>query len=174
VGAELSLKLDAQSATSPESKPYTLATSQALVKSERSGRYTLSRLKKLRPEVIPEIIRLRGEWKGMLRIGKIVGVDHGTVAAVCKQYPLEIQEEQKRRAANLRSAADKLIELIDDDPTSISPNMRALAAAQLLDKAHLCDGAPTEIHEHRERIDIFAEFKAYVASVTQTDSPPHD
>jgi len=148
-----------------ESKPHTQATPDALVKSGRSGRYiTLSRLKKERPEVIQEIIRLRGEWMGKLRIGKIVHCDHRTVAAVCKEYPEEIQEAQKRRAANLRSAADSLVELIEADPDSVPPHMRALAAAQLINTAQLIDGAPTEIHEHRERIDIFAEFKAFVAS----------
>src|SRR5207247_11122954 len=100
---------------------------------ERQSEYTLERLRKLRPEVIPEVIRLRGEHCGLLRISKIVRMHHKTVSAICAEYPGQIAQEQQRRVNRLRSAADKLVELVDDSPESVPPNVRALAASQLID-----------------------------------------
>ena len=136
-----------------------------LTAAERRGEYTLERLREQKPELIDEIIRLRGQWVGQIRIGKICKVHHRTVAAVCMAYPEEIQQEQRRRVSRLRSAADKLVELVDENPESVPPNVRCLAASQLFDKAQLFDSQPTEITEHRERVNIFAEFRAMTAAL---------
>jgi hypothetical protein len=146
-----------------ESAPFLFSkqTMEELTKAERRGEYTLERLRELRPEVIDEIIRLRGQWAGKLRIAKIVGVHHKTVAAVDAAYPEEIEDERQRRVHRLRSAADKLIEQIDDSPENVPWNVKGLVASQLLDKAELLDGNATVRTEHNERVDIFAQFQAF-------------
>lgn len=146
-------------------------TIDELTAGERRGEYTLERLRELRPEVIEEIIRLRGQWVGQLRIAKICHVHHRTVAAVCMAYPEEIGEEQQKRVSRLRSTADKLVELVDENPESVPPNVRCLAASQLFDKAQVFDGLPTAITEHRECVNVFAEFRVLTAKMLASDPP---
>src|SRR5206468_1920621 len=110
------LKLKEQSAADSTPFLFSQQTMDELTEAEKRGEYTLERLRQLRPEVIDEIVRLRGQWVGMLRISKICHVHHRSVAAVCAEYPEEIQEEQRKRVSRLRSAADKLVELVDDNP----------------------------------------------------------
>jgi hypothetical protein len=146
---------------------FSRATMEALTDAERRGEYTLERLRQVRPEVINEIICLRGEHCGQLRIAKICHVHHRTVAAVCAQFPEEISEEQRKRVNRLRSAADKLVELVDDDPESVPANVRCLAASQLLDKAQLLDGQATVRIEQVERIDIYDHWRRFLAGEVQ-------
>jgi hypothetical protein len=157
--------LDFKERSESESAPFLFSQStiDALTEAERRGDYTLERLRQLRPEAIDEIIRLRGEHCGQLRIAKICRVHHRTVAAVCAQYPEEIGMEQQKRVKRLRSAADKLVELVDEDPESVPANVRCLAASQLLDKAQLLDGQATVRIEEVERIDIYEHWKKFLA-----------
>lgn len=141
-------------------------TMERITEAERRGEYTLERLRKTRPEVIEEIIQLRGQWVGMLRIAKLVGVHHKTVAAVDVVYPEEIVEAQKRRISMMQSAADKLVEQIHDSPESVPWNVKALAASQLQDKVELLAGRPTDRVERQEHVNIHEEWKVYIEQVT--------
>ena len=87
---------------------------------------------------------------------------HKTVAAVCAAYPEAIHEEQQKRVNRLRSAADKLVDLVDDNPESVPANVRCLAASQLLDKAQLLDGCATSRIEKVERIDIYSDWEEVI------------
>lgn len=155
----------------PEVTPFLFSpeTIKGLTEEEREGRYTLERLRQLRPEVIPEVVRLRGEHCGLLRISRIVKMHHRTVSAICAEYPEQIAKEQQRRVNRLRSAADKLVELVDDAPESVPPNVRALAASQLIDKAQLLSGGSTAnlaIDIRSRAIDIDGAFQKF-AEVTE-------
>lgn len=147
-------------------------TIENLTEAERHGEYTLERLKEQRPEAIKEIIRLRGQLVGMLRIAKIVGVHHRTVAAVDAAYPQEIDRERQRRVHQLQTAAEKLVEQVNDSPENVPWNVKCLAASQLIDKAILLEGGVIARTEHTERIDIFAHFQAFVANLQKEVKGP--
>jgi hypothetical protein len=137
-------------------------TIESLTDLERRGVYTLERLRKARPEVIPEVIRLRGQHMGVLRIAKIVKMGHETVSAICCEYPEEVAAAQQKRVSRLLSASDKLVELVDRDPESVPPNVRCLAASQLLDKAQLLSGAATQRIEEVQTVDIYAHWQRFL------------
>jgi hypothetical protein len=147
-----------------ESAPFLFSkeTIESFTDAERHGEYTLERIRQLRPELIGEVIRLRGQFVGQLRIARILGVHHRTVAAIDRAYPERIEQEKQRRAAKLRSVADKLVELVDDNPESIPPNVRCLAASQLIDKAELLARAPTQRIELGPPVDIHAMFNELI------------
>jgi hypothetical protein len=138
-------------------------TIQALTEAERRGEYTLERVRQVRPELIPDVIKLRGQCIGQLRIAKLLGVHHRTIAAIDYAYPDQIEEQKRRRAAKYQSTADKLVELVDDDPESIPPNVRCLAASQLVDKAQLLSGGPTAnlAIDLTSRVDVSGSFKKF-------------
>jgi hypothetical protein len=118
-------------------------TINSLTEAERRGEYTLERLRKLRPEAIDETIRLRGQCVGQLRIAKLLRLHHRTIAAIDRAYPERIEAERRNRVAMLRTTADTLVELVAENPDSVPPNVRCLAASQLYDKAQILDGAAT-------------------------------
>jgi hypothetical protein len=155
----------------PECAPFLFSkeTIESLTDGERCGEYTLERLRQLRPEVIDEIIRLRGQFVGRLRIAKIVHVHHRTVAAVDAEYPEQIEAERRRRIYRLRSAADKLVEQIDESPENIPWNVKGLAASQLYDKAELLEGRATARVEQVHHIDIFSDFADFVKSLERQE-----
>lgn len=133
-----------------------------LTNAEKQGRYTLERLCKLRPEAIDEIIRLRGEFVGKLRIAEIVRVAHETVTAVDSAYAEDISIARSNRVTRLRSAADKLVEMVDQNPGLVPWNVKCLAASQLYDKAELLDGRATVRVEDIKRVDIYSDWPAFV------------
>ena len=142
---------------------FSQSTIDALTEAERRGEYTLERVRLVRPELIDEAIRLRGQFIGQLRIAKILGIHHRTVAAIDQAYPERIEQEKRKRVAKLRSAADKLIELVDDSPETVPANVRCLAASQLYDKAQLLDGGATAnlAIDITPRVDWNASFKKF-------------
>jgi hypothetical protein len=141
---------------------------KAMTDEEKEGRYTLERIKILKPEVIPETIHLRAQRWGLIRISKALGIHHQTVAAICAEFPLEIAEEQRRRVNLLRSTADKLVELVADNPESVPANVRCLAASQLLDKAACIAGEATVRMEHVHRVDLFSNCGSWEDFVSST------
>jgi hypothetical protein len=157
----------------PESAPFLFSkeTIEALTHEEKVGCYTLERLKVLRPEVIPEVIRLRGEHCGLLRISRILQMHHKTVSAICAEYPEEIAVAQQRRADRLRSAADKLIEQLDESPENVPWNVKGLAASQLYDKAAMIEGSKVLRVDHMHRVDFFSDFKEFVRQLEEREDP---
>jgi hypothetical protein len=145
-------------------------TIKELTAAEKQGRYTLERLRKLRPEVIEEIIRLRAENLGKLRIAQICHVHHETVTAVDMAYAEPIDIARAARVARLRSAADKIVECIEQNPGLVPWNAKALAAAQLYDKAELLDGRATVRAEHTESVDIYATWNEFLEKVIDVSS----
>jgi hypothetical protein len=145
-------------------------TIAGLTTAEKHGRFTLERLRKLRPEAIDEIIRLRGEFVGKLRIAEIVHVHHETVTAVDAAYPEAIDIAREARVARLRSAGDKLVEQIDQNPGLVPWGSKALSAGQLYARAELLDGKATSRVEHVEKIDTSKEaWDAYLDSMLEAD-----
>lgn len=142
-------------------------TMERLTEAEKQGEYTLERLQKLRPEVIQEIIKLRGEFVGMLRIAKMVGVHHKTVAGVDAAFPEDIEKARARRVSRLRTTADVLVEQIFDNPGCVPGHAKALAASQLYDKAELLDGRATVRVEEVKRIDIYGDWDEIVEKQLQ-------
>jgi hypothetical protein len=118
-------------------------TMEQVTEAERRGEYTLERVLERYPEKVREVIHLRGQGYGQQRIAKLCNLHHRTIARIDQAYPAQIEEERRRRVAKLRSAADKLVELVDDNPESVPANVRCLAASQLIDKAELLSGGPT-------------------------------
>jgi hypothetical protein len=154
---------DKRSASESTPSLFSQETMDALTDGERRGEYTLERVRQLRPELIDEVIKLRGQFIGQLRIAKILGVHHRTIAAIDLAYPERIEAERKSRAAMLRATADTLVELVADNPESVPANVRCLAASQLYDKAQLLDGAPTaNIAIATRHIDSSAPFKTFI------------
>jgi hypothetical protein len=149
---------------------FSQSTIDALTEAERRGEYNLERIRLVRPELIDEVISLRSQFIGQLRIAKILGVHHRTVAAIDQAYPERIEQEKRKRVAKLRSAADKLVELVDDNPESVPPNVRCLAASQLIDKAELLAGGPTQRIDFTPPIDIHAAFQKFHEEVNRVAS----
>jgi len=151
---------------------FSQTTMDALTAAERSGEYTLERVREVKPEVIDEVIRLRGQYIGQLRIAKLLGLHHRTIAAIDRTYPERIDAERRTRVARLRSAADKLVELVDDNPETVPANVRCLAASQLYDKAQLLDGGATAnlAIDMAPRVDWNASFKKFEDVVKEIDA----
>jgi hypothetical protein len=141
------------------------STINELTEAEKRGEYTLERLREKRPEVIDEIIRLRGEWAGMLRIAKICRVHHRTVAAVCAAYPEAIGDEHRKRVHQLKTAADLQVEQLCESPESVPWNVRGLVASQLYDKALCLEGQPSIKVEHTHRVDIYSDWPDVLAKL---------
>jgi hypothetical protein len=125
---------------------------------ESRGRYTAERALVKRPGLKEAVIKLRAQGEGYLSIASKLNCHHMTASAIAAKFPEEIDIERAKRVSRLRSAADKLVELIDSNPESVPPGMRALAASQLYDKGELLDGRATARIEKREEIDIYAHW----------------
>src|SRR5262245_103883 len=151
---------------------FSQTTIDALTEAERRGEYTLERVRLVRPEVIDEVIRLRGQFIGQLRIAKILGIHHRTVAAIDQAYPERIEQEKRKRVAKLRSVADKLVELVDESPETVPANVRCLAASQLYDKAQLLDGGATAnlAIDITPRVNWNASFKKFEDVIKEIDA----
>jgi hypothetical protein len=139
---------------------FSQSTIDALTEAERRGEYTLERVREKKPELIDEVIKLRGQFIGQQRIAKILGVHHRTIAAIDQAYPERIEIERRKRIAMLRNTADSLVELVADNPESVPANVRCLAASQLYDKAQLLDGGATAnlAVDLRTSVNISASF----------------
>lgn len=156
------------------------ATGQALLFStdieipdgwEVTVRYTGQQALRLRPDLKERVIEMRAAGAGWLKIGKWLHCHHCVASAIGAMFPENIDIERAKRVARLRSAGDKLVELIDDEPSSVPANMRALAASQLYDKAELLDGRATQRIEHTERVDIFADWENVVGALLDPAQP---
>jgi hypothetical protein len=140
-------------------------TMESMTEAERRGEYNLERLRERRPEAIDRIIELRGHGCGQLRIAKILGVHHRTVAAVDAAYPEAIETAYQKRVHMLLSAADIQVEQMIEEPEKVPWNIKALAASQLYDKALVMDGRANVRVEHTGRVDLFSDWPDFVRSL---------
>lgn len=138
-----------------------------LEEEESRGIYTAERALAKRPGLKDAVIALRAQGEGYLSIAKKLNCHHRTASTIAGKFPEEIDIERAKRVNRLRSAADKLVELIDSNPESVPPNMRALAASQLYDKGELLDGRATQRVERTERIDIYAQWDEVMEKVLE-------
>lgn len=134
---------------------------------EAKGSYTAERALVKRPGLKDAVISLRAAGEGYLSIAKKLNCHHMVASAIAAMFPENVDMERAKRVSRLRSAADKMVELIDTEPWSVPANMRALAASQLYDKAELLDGRATQRIERTERIDIYAGWDEVVEKMLE-------
>jgi hypothetical protein len=146
-------------------------TMARITEAEQRREYTLGRIKEERPEAIDEVLRLRGQWLGIRKIAKLCNLAPETVMAICAEYADQLRDEFKRRVIQIRSAADQIIEEILANPEKVPWSVKAPAACALYEKAELLDGRATMRIEQPERIDIFANWNAFIQSLDGTESP---
>jgi hypothetical protein len=137
---------------------------------EERGEYTLERIKQRRPGLIEAIIDLRSRGEGLLSTARMLRCDHRTVQKVEITYPEEVAAARSKRVLKLRSTADKLVETIAENPGCVPGHARALAAAQLYDKAELLDGRATVRSERVEQVNIYADWEEFVEKQLQPDA----
>jgi hypothetical protein len=138
-------------------------TMERITEEERRGVYNLERLKESKPEVIPEVLRLRGQWLSIKKIAKLCDVAVETVLAIVGQYADQIKNDHERRVQQIRSAADVLVEEILANPTSVPWSVKAPAACALYEKGELLAGRITSRVEEVQRIDIYAHWERFIA-----------
>jgi hypothetical protein len=109
-------------------------TMARITEAEQRREYTLERIKAERPEVIDEVLRLRGQWLSIKKIAKLCDLAVETVVAICGQYADQLKNDQERHVQQLRSAADQLIEEILANPNNVPWSVKAPAACQLTKK----------------------------------------
>jgi hypothetical protein len=129
---------------------------------ESRGIYTAERALEKRPGLKEAVIQLRAAGEGYLSIASKLNCHHRTASAIAVRFAESVDIERAKRVGRLRSAADKLVELLDNSPESVPPQMRALAASQLYDKAELLDGRATSRVEKMERVDLFSNWEEFV------------
>jgi hypothetical protein len=136
-----------------------------LTEPERRGEFTLERLRQLRPEVIAEVVRLRGEWMGRLPIAKALRVSVNTIAVIDAEYSESIESLRLKEVELWRSGANQLVRQISLEPDKVPWAVKALAASQLMEKAELMAGRATQRIESLERVDIEATWRDYLAGL---------
>jgi hypothetical protein len=140
-------------------------TLEAITDAERVGEYTLERVRTQRPELIPEVIHLRGQRLGILRIAKIVRAHPRTIMAIIAEYPEEIGKEQDRLARLCFTTAEVLIEEVLENPHAVPANVRCLAASQMIDKGQLLYGLATARVEHTAQAPQISNLEEYEAII---------
>lgn len=136
---------------------------QLVVAEESKGVYTGDRLRTKDPAKYAAIVELSGQAYGQLRIAKLLGVHHRTVAAVQDLEPEQIDIARSKLVSGLRRAAWLQLERLLEHPETVPMNVSGLILSQLLDKAELLDGRATTRVEHTERIDIYEDWDSFVA-----------
>jgi hypothetical protein len=136
-----------------------------ITEAEQRREYTLERVKAGRPEVIDEVLRLRGQWLSIKKIAKLCNVSVETVVAICGQYADQLKNDHARRVQTLRTAADQLIEEILANPNNVPWSVKASSACALYDKSELLSGRVTERIEIKE--DIFASFPEFLRELEE-------
>lgn len=126
---------------------------------EQRGVYTAARLFEKRRQVYDAIVQLLGADVGMLRIARLLGVHHLTVAAVRDREPEQIDIARSKTVAQLRTAVGLQVERLIAHPENVPWNVAGLLIAQLTDKAELLDGRATSRTEHREHVDIHGDWE---------------
>ena len=144
-------------------------TMERITEAEERREYTVERIKAERPQVIPEVLRLRGQWLSIKKIAKLCNVAVETVVAICGQYADQLKNEHERRVQQLRSAADALIEEILANPNNVPWSVKAPAACQLYEKSELLAGRATGRIEIKAA-DIFSSFPDFIRSLEERET----
>ena len=128
----------------------------------KHGIYTAERCP---PKKREDIKQLLAELKPIREIARLCEVHQSTVTAVADKFGQEITDIRARLARKLRrvvwSQADRLEQFPDSLPASSIP----LAIKLLGEHAELLDGKATSRTEIVERIDVFSDFQAFLASL---------
>jgi len=111
---------------------------------ERDGRYTAKRFFLQRPDAYKQCIALLAGGAGLLKIARLLGVHHRTVAAVRDAEPDNIDIAKQRIRSNMRLAveigAERLPEILETLPNGQVPVALAIA----IDKLAQLEGEPTQ------------------------------
>jgi hypothetical protein len=119
---------------------------------EVKPRYTAERFFRKKPEAYRQVVALRAEGLGILRISKILSVHPYTVMAVLEREPTKIEMEKERLSRAARGAAnlavDGIIEDLADENTrrKVSARDKAIIAGVMIEKSELLVGRPTSIN----------------------------
>jgi hypothetical protein len=120
--------------------------------SEEKPRYTAERFFRKKPEAYRQVVALRAEGLGILRISKIMSCHPYTVMAVLEREPTKIEMEKERLSRAARGAAnlaiDGIIEDLSDENTrrKVSARDKAIIAGVMVEKSELLVGRPTSIN----------------------------
>jgi hypothetical protein len=119
---------------------------------EEKPRYTAERFFRKKPEAYRQVVALRAEGLGILRISKIMSCHPYTVMAVLDREPTKIEMEKERLSRAARGAAslaiDGIIEDLSDEDTrrKVSARDKAIIAGVMVEKSELLVGRPTSIN----------------------------
>jgi hypothetical protein len=136
---------------------------------ERKGRYTAARLLAKRPDTARMICHYLAQDVGLLRIAKLAGVHHQTVAAIQDQLPAEIDMERQRLAGLARTAAALCMERIIDEVEHLPRQTLGLTAAQLIDKFQVLTGGATSRVERVSKEPSIEDFGAMIAALPSAE-----
>jgi predicted Zn-ribbon and HTH transcriptional regulator len=134
----------------------------------KHGRYTLARLPKNK---LNNIIQLLGENRKIREVERILNVAWETVKEVL-DHPEYGAEIERRRGIDNAVTARKfrrctLVQLdrAERYPEVIPPASIALATKLWTEMAELLEGKATSRVEHTTRVDIFADYKSFLAEL---------
>jgi hypothetical protein len=137
----------------------------------RTGIYTAERLPIAKRNAI---IQLLGEQRGIQDIARIVQVHNSTVTAVADRFCDEIADIRTKLARKLRRVVWGQAERLDRYPDMLPASSIPLAIKMLTETAELLEGRATTRTEHVERVDIFADWPAFLESLEmETKNGPH-
>ena len=137
-------------------------------------RYTAERLYSQKPEKFQAIVHwlAQPEHYGLLRIAKLVGVHHMTVAAVRDLYTSSVDIEKARLAKLCKTGAELCLERIIEEVPSLPANTLGLTAAQLIDKYQLLTGGATSRIEDGRKPGVLTheEFNKMLEGLPKADA----
>lgn len=124
---------------------------------EREGRYTGERFKVRRPEAYKAAVELLGAGVGMLKIGRLLGVHHLTIAAV-RDSEQEAIDIANQTIGKLDIGINLLIDRILEHPGLVPWASIGMTIDQLVRNRELLAGRATSRGETIDRIDIHADW----------------
>jgi hypothetical protein len=144
---------------------------ESLVQAEEErGRYTGERLRVRRPEAFQAVLELLACNVGMLKIGRILGVHHLTVAAVRNSEAERIGEIQdaidianKRLVVDLGTAIAFQVERLLEYPGLVPMTHVSKLITDLIGSRQLLAGLPTARVESYQAVDVHAPWDDLVA-----------
>jgi hypothetical protein len=134
----------------------------------KHGRYTLARLPEKKRN---NIIQLLGENRKIREVARILEVAQETVMEVLNhpEYGAEIEKrrgiDSATMARQFRRCTLAQLERAERYPEVIPPAGIALATKLWTEVAELLDGKATSRVEHTTRVDIFADYKSFLAEL---------
>lgn len=129
---------------------------------KKHGIYTAERCP---PEIKDAIIKLTTARWSARHIASTLHIHQLTVVAVRKECCKELDDVRGMLARQFRRVTGDQLDRLEQFPDMLPASSIPLAAKMFIETAELLEGKATSRVEHVERVDIFADYPAFLASL---------